>query len=59
MMLRYSFDYKKEADMLDKAITNVLNNGIRTADIATGTQAKVSTSQMGDAIVDELKNLLK
>lgn len=59
MMFRYSFGYEKEANLIDDAIKNVLNKGIRTADIAKPGEAKVSTSQMGDEIVNEIINLLK
>ena len=33
MMLRYSFGLKKEADAIEAAVDNVLENGYRTADI--------------------------
>lgn len=59
MMLKYSFGYQKESDMIETAVENVLNNGIRTADIAKAGEAKVSCSQMGDAVIKELQNLLK
>ena len=59
MMFRYSFGYEKEANLIDTAIKNVLNKGIRTADIAKTGERKVSTTEMGEAIVDELKILLK
>jgi 3-isopropylmalate dehydrogenase len=59
MMFRYSFGYENEANIIDNAIKNVLNNGIRTADIAKAGEVKVSTSQMGDEIIKEIANLLK
>jgi 3-isopropylmalate dehydrogenase len=59
MMFRYSFGYEKEANIIDSAIKNVLNKGIRTADIAKRGEATVSTSQMGDKIIEEITNLLK
>ena len=37
---------------------NVLNKNIRTADIAREGEKTVSTSQMGDEIVNEIKSLL-
>ncbi|MES2676966.1 MAG: 3-isopropylmalate dehydrogenase [Pseudomonadota bacterium] len=58
MMFRYSFGYEFEANIIDNAIQNVLNNGIRTADIAKAGEAKVSTTQMGDEIVKEITKLL-
>ena len=58
MMFRYSFGYIKEADAIEKAIENVLNKGLRTADIAKLGEDKISCSQMGDEILNELKNCL-
>ncbi len=57
MCLRYSFDMGKEADMLQAAITQVLANGLRTADIMQEGMTGVSTSGMGDAILAELENM--
>ncbi len=54
MALRYSFGLTAVADAVDKAIADVLAAGLRTADIAAG-GATVSTSEMGDAILAELK----
>jgi 3-isopropylmalate dehydrogenase len=54
MMLRYSFNLPKEADLLEKAVTHVLAQGLRTADIMQEGGAKVSTSGMGDAILKAL-----
>jgi 3-isopropylmalate dehydrogenase len=54
MMLRYSFDMKAEADKLENAVKNVLSKGLRTADIMQEGKQKLSTSQMGDAILKEL-----
>jgi 3-isopropylmalate dehydrogenase len=57
MMLRYSFGLGEDADLVDKAVQNVLAAGIRTADIATSGATKVSTSAMGDALLAELDRL--
>lgn len=57
MMFRYSFGYAKEADAIEKAIENVLNKGLRTGDIARTGEEKISCSQMGEAILDEIKKL--
>jgi len=54
MMLRYSFDMKAEADKLEEAVKAVLANGLRTADIMQEGKQKVSTSEMGDAILAAL-----
>jgi len=57
MCLRYSFDMGQEAYLLQKAIEQVLGNGLRTADIMQGGMELVSTSGMGDAILAELDKL--
>jgi 3-isopropylmalate dehydrogenase len=54
MLLRYSFDLGEEADRLERAIARVLDQGYRTADIAHDGGTRVSTSGMGDAVLNEL-----
>ena len=56
MALRYSFDQGAEADRLEKAVEDVLADGLRTADLL-GEEGKtpVSTAEMGDAIVAKLE----
>lgn len=54
MMLRYSLGYPKVADAIEAAVGKVLDQGYRTADIYTEGMTKVSTSQMGDAVVAAL-----
>src|SRR5450759_2325291 len=55
MALRYSFNLGELADRVEKAISDVLAKGLRTADIAGGAKETLSTSQMGDAILGELQ----
>jgi 3-isopropylmalate dehydrogenase len=57
MALRYSFGLTEAADMVERAITNVLASGLRTKDIAAPGTNAVSTREMGDAIVKELETL--
>jgi 3-isopropylmalate dehydrogenase len=57
MSLRYSFNLTEEADLLDKAIAGVLEQGYRTGDIMQPNMRQVSTSEMGSAIVSELERL--
>jgi len=57
MALRYSFDMGALADKLDAAIAAVLAKGLRTADIRSEGTTPVSTAQMGEAILGELKKL--
>ncbi|WP_425063715.1 3-isopropylmalate dehydrogenase [Pyruvatibacter mobilis] len=51
MCLRYSFTMGEVADRLERAITTVLDQGLRTGDIMQDGMTKVSTAQMGDAVV--------
>jgi 3-isopropylmalate dehydrogenase len=58
MMLRYSFGFINEANILDLAVENVLNLGFRTADIA-GTSSKiVSCSQMANNVINQLEIII-
>src|SRR5215212_4234178 len=57
MALRYSFDMGTLADKVDAAIAAVLAKGLRTADIKSDATAAASTTQMGEAIVNELQAL--
>jgi len=57
MALRYSFNRDKEADLIDQAIASVLAKGLRTADIKSEGSKVVSTAEMGEAVIDEVKQL--
>jgi 3-isopropylmalate dehydrogenase len=59
MALRYSFGLGEAADLLDKAIANVLATGTRTKDIAEKGSNAVSTQEMGAAILKELESLAR
>lgn len=50
MMLRHSFNLQDEAKAIEDAVSAVLSNGIRTADISTAGIDSVGTVAMGDAI---------
>jgi 3-isopropylmalate dehydrogenase len=54
MMLRYSLNESVMADKIEAAVNKALDDGYRTADIYTDGTKKVSTSEMGDAIVANL-----
>jgi 3-isopropylmalate dehydrogenase len=54
MCLRYSFGLGEAADLVEGAISDVLESGIRTKDIAAKGQNAVSTTQMGEAIIASL-----
>ena len=58
MMLKYSFNNEKLSKILEESIINVLNKGYRTQDIYNKGSTKVSTDQMGDLIIKELKTII-
>ncbi|QKX18824.1 3-isopropylmalate dehydrogenase [Microbulbifer sp. YPW1] len=51
MMLRYSLDMGEAAAAIEAAVSKVLDQGLRTADIYTEGSKKVSTAEMGAAVV--------
>src|SRR5205809_2010381 len=57
MALRYSFDMGALADKLDAAIAAVLASGLRTADLKSEGTTAVSTTQMCEALLNELQAL--
>src|SRR5471032_1613887 len=57
MMLRYSFNLQDAADAIEKAVSLVLDQGLRTGDIWSAGCTKVGTQEMGDAVVAALRNL--
>jgi 3-isopropylmalate dehydrogenase len=54
MMLRYSLNQAAQADRIEQAVQKVLEQGLRTADIYEPGTTKVSTAQMGDAVLKAL-----
>jgi len=54
MMLRYSLNEPVAADRIEDAVRQVLSQGFRTADINESGMTKVSTAEMGDAVVAAL-----
>jgi 3-isopropylmalate dehydrogenase len=55
MMYRYSLDQPAAADMIEQAVSAVLSEGYRTADIQGGGQDKVvGTQAMGDLVLARL-----
>lgn len=55
MMLKYTFEFSEAANSIEKAISNVLAKGLLTADLTIGKQQPVSTQEMGNAIVNEIR----
>ena len=59
MMLRFSLNQAQAADRIESAVKSVLASGLRTVDIwSEGTQ-KVSTREMGDAVVKAITKTTK
>jgi 3-isopropylmalate dehydrogenase len=54
MMLRYSLGAPEVADRIDAAVSKVLDQGLRTADILSAGMRQVGTAEMGDAVVAAL-----
>jgi 3-isopropylmalate dehydrogenase len=55
MALRYSLDLDSEANSLELAVQQVLDDELRTKDIMSTGKKEVGTSVMGDAIIAKLK----
>ena len=53
MMLRYSFGLTKEAEVVEAAVDQVLDEGYRTNDIMGEGKIKVGTREMGNVIADK------
>jgi 3-isopropylmalate dehydrogenase len=54
MMLRFSLNLPAEADRIERAVKQVLAQGLRTPDIYEAGTTKVGTAEMGDAVVKAL-----
>jgi 3-isopropylmalate dehydrogenase len=54
MMLRYSLDAPQAAQRIEAAVSKVLDQGLRTADILSAGMQQVGTVAMGDAVVAAL-----
>jgi 3-isopropylmalate dehydrogenase len=56
MLLRHSFGLEAEAGSIENAVKRVLAAGYRTGDLAKKGTAPVSTQQMGDCVVQQLRS---
>ncbi len=54
MMLRYTFDLDKEADAIEQAVKQVLEEGYRTCDIVSEKTTLVACDEMGDLIKERI-----
>ena len=57
MALKYTFDRGADADLLERAVMQVLDKGLRTGDIMQADMQLVGTSAMGDAVLQALNEL--
>ena len=56
MMLRFSLNQPGAADRIEAAVGKVLTQGLRTPDIYSDGMTRVGTREMGDAVVQALRN---
>jgi 3-isopropylmalate dehydrogenase len=59
MACRFSLDLASIADHIEASARSVLSQGIRTGDIMAAGCRHVSTIEMGDAMMNDMKNRLK
>ena len=57
MMLCYPLDMGDDATMIETAVQNVMKGGLSTADIMQPGMAKVSTTVMGESLINELDKI--
>jgi 3-isopropylmalate dehydrogenase len=54
MLLRHSLELEAAADAVEAAVTQVIEQGHRTPDIAESGASTVGTAQMGQLVIDNL-----
>ena len=54
LLLRHSLGLETEAQAIERAVIEAVTAGARTADIAVGSERKLSTREMGDAVLERL-----
>src|SRR5271168_1559850 len=57
LLLRHSFELEQEAACIENAVSAVLNQGSRTADLVRAGQTLTPTSEMGRQVVKAVKEL--
>ncbi|MGA8301836.1 MAG: 3-isopropylmalate dehydrogenase [Terriglobales bacterium] len=55
MMLRHTFQLPREAECIELSVASALNQGMRTPDLARGTEHRVSTCEMGKGIAETVR----
>jgi 3-isopropylmalate dehydrogenase len=56
MLLRHTLEWEEEADAVERSVERVLAAGWRTPDIAVAGERSIGTVEMGDRIVDALRD---
>ncbi|MCK0473561.1 3-isopropylmalate dehydrogenase [Halalkalibacter sp. APA_J-10(15)] len=59
LMLAYSFSMHNEANALQSAINQVLNDGYRTADLTNERESALSTTEMTEKVIDALRTKIQ
>jgi 3-isopropylmalate dehydrogenase len=57
LLLRHSFQLEQEAGCIETAVSEVLNAGFRTADLARAAEIPTPTTLMGQKVIDVLKKI--
>lgn len=57
MMLRYSFDLEEEAQAIEKAVHQVMEEGYRTPDLMEEGKKLVNTVEIGDLVAERIMSL--
>src|SRR6202166_1315668 len=57
MLLRHSFQLDREAACVENAVGEALNSGFRTADLVRNNQKAATTSEMGNKVLNLVKEL--
>ncbi len=57
MMLRYSLNENQLAILVEQAVQQVIDDGLRTADIVNANQESIGTNEMGDAVIKALDKI--
>ena len=55
MLLRHSFHLEQEAASVEQAVSKVLDDGARTADLAGNSKKSISTTEMGRLVIEAVK----
>jgi 3-isopropylmalate dehydrogenase len=56
LLLRHSFQLEKEAVCVETAVSAVLSQGARTADLAGKSHAAISSGEMGRRVVEAVRS---